>query len=104
MFGGLLCILVGVGRRSWMWMWGAMGVLAGWEAVAPSSTKEYVTMYSEMGSKSNTMFFKESPGNAQSLVVHALASMKAMNNIMGVNVACDEQQILNEMQRKAYYL
>ena len=34
-----------------------------------------------MGSKSNTMFFQESAGNAQSLVVQALASMKAMDNI-----------------------
>jgi hypothetical protein len=28
MFGGLLCVLVGVGHRSWMWMWGDVGVLA----------------------------------------------------------------------------
>jgi hypothetical protein len=28
MFGGLLCVLVGVGCRSWMWMWGVVGVLA----------------------------------------------------------------------------
>ena len=28
MFGGLLCILVGGGRRLWIWMWGAVGVLA----------------------------------------------------------------------------
>ncbi len=28
MFGGLLCVLVGVSCRSWMWMWGAVGVLA----------------------------------------------------------------------------
>ena len=38
-------------------------------------------MYGEMGSKSNTMFFQESAGNAQSLVVQALASMKAMDNM-----------------------
>ena len=43
-------------------------------------------MYGEMGSKSNTMFFQESPGNAQSLVVQALASMKAMNNITSGDV------------------
>ena len=28
MVGGLLCVLVGVGCRSWMWTWGAGGVLA----------------------------------------------------------------------------
>jgi hypothetical protein len=28
MCGGLLCVLVGEGRRSWMWMWGVVGVLA----------------------------------------------------------------------------
>ena len=28
MVGGLLCVLGGVGRRSWMWTWGAVGVLA----------------------------------------------------------------------------
>ena len=28
MVGGLLCVLDGVGCRSWMWMWGAVGVLA----------------------------------------------------------------------------
>ena len=27
-----MCVLVGEGRRSWMWMWGAMGVLAGWKS------------------------------------------------------------------------
>ena len=81
-----------------------MGKDGGREAAALSSKKEYVAMYSEMGSKSNTMFFQESPGNAQSLVVHALGLMKAMNNIMAVDVACDERQILNEMQTKAYYL
>ena len=28
MVGGLLCVLDGVGHRSWIWMWGAVGVLA----------------------------------------------------------------------------
>lgn len=58
----------------------------GREAAALSLTKEYVAMYGEMGSKSNTMFFQESPGNAQSLVVQALASMKAMNIITSDDV------------------
>ncbi|KAL7536726.1 hypothetical protein ACHAXR_007368 [Thalassiosira sp. AJA248-18] len=51
----------------------------GQEAAALALAKEYVTMYGEMGSKSNTMFFQESAGNAQSLVVQSLAAMKAMN-------------------------
>ena len=55
-----------------------LGKDGGQEAAALSLAKEYVKMYGEMGSKSNTMFFQESAGNAQSLVVQALASMKAM--------------------------
>ena len=50
----------------------------GQEAAAMELAKEYVKMYGEMGSKSNTMFFQESAGNAQSLVVQAMAAMKAM--------------------------
>mmetsp|Transcript_8064 Transcript_8064/g.18211 ORF Transcript_8064/g.18211 Transcript_8064/m.18211 type:complete len:420 (-) Transcript_8064:183-1442(-) len=61
-----------------------MGKPGGQEAAALALSKDYVKMYGEMGSKSNTMFFQESAGNAQSLVVQALASMKAMNN-MGDN-------------------
>eukprot|EP00580_Thalassiosira_gravida_P012252 CAMPEP_0201630874 /NCGR_PEP_ID=MMETSP0493-20130528/5057_1 /ASSEMBLY_ACC=CAM_ASM_000838 /TAXON_ID=420259 /ORGANISM="Thalassiosira gravida, Strain GMp14c1" /LENGTH=428 /DNA_ID=CAMNT_0048102119 /DNA_START=97 /DNA_END=1383 /DNA_ORIENTATION=+ len=56
-----------------------LGKSGGQEAAALELAKEYVKMYGEMGSKSNTMFFQEGAGNAQSLVVQALASMKAMN-------------------------
>lgn len=56
-----------------------LGKDGGHEAAALALAKEYVKMYGEMGSKSNTMFFQEGAGNAQSLVVQALASMKAMN-------------------------
>jgi len=56
-----------------------LGKDGGQEAAALALAKEYVKMYGEMGSKSNTMFFQESAGNAQSLVVQAMASMKAMN-------------------------
>ncbi len=52
--------------------------------------KEYVNMYGEMGSKSNTMFFNESAGNAQTLVAQAMASMKAINN-MGDDVGTKEK-------------
>jgi len=58
-----------------------LGKDGGHEAAALALAKEYVKMYGEMGSKSNTMFFQESAGNAQSLVVQALASMKAMDNM-----------------------
>lgn len=51
----------------------------GQEAAALALAREYVKMYGEMGSKSNTMFFQEGAGNAQSLVAQAMASMKAMN-------------------------
>lgn len=50
----------------------------GHEAAAMALAKEYVKMYGEMGSKSNTMFFQESAGNTQSLIVQAMAAMKAM--------------------------
>jgi regulator of protease activity HflC (stomatin/prohibitin superfamily) len=66
----------------------AIGVIAeqlskvgGEKAAALSLAKEYVNMYGEMGSKSNTMFFQERPGDAQSLVVQAMAAMKAMNEV-----------------------
>ena len=58
-----------------------LGKDGGHEAAALALAKDYVKMYGEMGSKSNTMFFQESAGNAQSLVVQALASMKAMDNM-----------------------
>lgn len=50
----------------------------GQEAAAMALAKEYVKMYGEMGAKSNTMFFQESAGNAQSLVAQAMAAMNAM--------------------------
>jgi len=53
--------------------------VGGHEAAALALAKEYVQMYGEMGSKSNTMFFQEKAGDAQSLVVQAMAAMKAMN-------------------------
>lgn len=53
----------------------------GHEAAALALAKEYVTMYGEMGSKSNTMFFQEKAGDAQSLVVQAMAAMKAMDGM-----------------------
>lgn len=58
---------------------GRLNEEGGREAAALALARDYVKMYGEMGSKSNTMFFQEGAGNAQSLVVQALASMKAMN-------------------------
>lgn len=56
-----------------------LGKGGGQEAAALELARDYVKMYGEMGSKSNTMFFQESAGNAQSLVMQALGAMKAMN-------------------------
>lgn len=55
--------------------------VGGEKAAALALAKEYVNMYGEMGSKSNTMFFQERPGDAKSLVVQAMAAMKAMNEV-----------------------
>lgn len=55
--------------------------VGGEKAAALALAKEYVNMYGEMGSKSNTMFFQERPGDAQSLVVQAIAAIKSMNEI-----------------------
>lgn len=51
----------------------------GQEAAALELAKEYAQMYATMGSKSNTMFFQESAGNANSLIVQAMSAMKAMD-------------------------
>mmetsp|Transcript_8397 Transcript_8397/g.18093 ORF Transcript_8397/g.18093 Transcript_8397/m.18093 type:complete len:388 (+) Transcript_8397:242-1405(+) len=51
----------------------------GQEAAALELAKEYAQMYATMGSKSNTMFFQESAGNANSLLVQAMSAMKAMD-------------------------
>mmetsp|Transcript_3312 Transcript_3312/g.8434 ORF Transcript_3312/g.8434 Transcript_3312/m.8434 type:complete len:419 (+) Transcript_3312:134-1390(+) len=58
-----------------------LGKAGGQNAAALALAKDYVKMYGEMGSKSNTMFFQEKAGDAQSLVVQAMAAMKAMNNM-----------------------
>ena len=51
----------------------------GQEAAALELAKEYAQMYATMGSKSNTMFFQESAGNANSLLVQAMSAMKALD-------------------------
>ena len=43
------------------------------EKAAAAWAKEYVNMYGEMGSKSNTKFFQERPGDVKSLVLQACA-------------------------------
>ena len=55
--------------------------VGGEKAAALALAKEYVNMYGEMGSKSNTMFFQDKPGDAQSLIVQAMAAMKAINEV-----------------------
>jgi regulator of protease activity HflC (stomatin/prohibitin superfamily) len=42
---------------------------------------EYVRMYGEMGSKSNTMFFTEKPADLQSLLVQTMAAMNVTSKI-----------------------
>lgn len=77
--------------------------VGGEKAAALALAKEYVNMYGEMGSKSNTMFFQERPGDAQSLVVQAMAAMKAMNGVTVEGSNADSDKLLssnNDTQRK----
>jgi regulator of protease activity HflC (stomatin/prohibitin superfamily) len=67
--------------------------VGGEKAAALALAKEYVNMYGEMGSKSNTMFFQERPGDAQSLVVQAMAAMKAMNEVRKDECEADSNKL-----------
>ena len=69
--------------------------VGGEKAAALALAKEYVNMYGEMGSKSNTMFFQERPGDAQSLVVQAMAAMKAMNGVPVEGSDADSDKLLS---------
>ncbi len=48
----------------------------GMEAAKLSLASEYVNMYGEMGSKSNTMFFNQNAGDVTSLLVQAAAAVQ----------------------------
>ena len=44
--------------------------------------RDYVKMYGEMGSKSNTMLFMEKPGDMSSLMAQAAAVMTETNKVI----------------------
>jgi regulator of protease activity HflC (stomatin/prohibitin superfamily) len=52
----------------------------GEEAARLALAREYVEMYGEMGSKSNTMLFNERPGDVTALMGQAMAAMKLVGN------------------------
>lgn len=51
----------------------------GLEAARLLLAREYVAMYGEMGKQSNTMIFSERPADVQSLLVQAMAAVKAVD-------------------------
>ncbi len=52
----------------------------GAEAAKLALAQDYVQMYGEMGSKSNTMFFNQNAGDVTSLLVQAASAVSATNN------------------------
>lgn len=52
----------------------------GTEAAQLALARDYVQMYGEMGSRSNTMFFNQNAGDVTSLLVQAAAAMKTSDN------------------------
>lgn len=60
----------------------------GEEAAKLALAQDYVQMYGEMGSKSNTMFFNQNAGDVTSLLVQAATAMNAVPKLdAGVDVA-----------------
>ena len=53
----------------------------GMDAAKLNLASEYVNMYGEMGSKSNTMFFNQNAGDVNSLLVQAAAAVQNINNL-----------------------
>lgn len=51
----------------------------GEEAARLALAQEYVNMYGEMGSKSNTIMFNDRPADVNNLMAQALATFKALN-------------------------
>jgi len=51
----------------------------GEQAARLALASEYVKMYGEMGSKSNTMFFSDKPADLQSLMVQTVAAIKTLD-------------------------
>ena len=52
----------------------------GAEAAKLALAQDYVQMYGEIGSKSNTMFFNQNAGDVTSLLVQAASAVNATNN------------------------
>ncbi len=52
----------------------------GQEAAKLQISREYIAMYGEMGSKSNTMIFSERPGDVNALIAQASAIVGSINN------------------------
>jgi hypothetical protein len=55
----------------------ALGTKEGADAAVLALAKEYVTMYGEMGAKSNTMLFAERPGDTGALIAQATAVLQS---------------------------
>ena len=55
-----------------------LGKPGGEEAARLALARDYVAMYGEMGSNSNTMFFNQNAGDVSSLMVQAVAAMNAV--------------------------
>ena len=53
----------------------------GEDAARLALASEYVKMYGEMGSKSNTLFFTEKPADLQSLLVQTVAAMNVTSKV-----------------------
>lgn len=65
----------------------------GAESARLSLARDYVKMYGEMGSKSNTMFFNDSgPADFKSLVVQASAALSNVPKIQDVIESKDEKE------------
>ena len=54
--------------------------VGGSEAAKLALAQDYVKMYGQMGSQSNTMFFNQNAGDVTSLLVQAAAAMKSAGN------------------------
>jgi regulator of protease activity HflC (stomatin/prohibitin superfamily) len=54
----------------------------GEEAARLALAREYVSMYGEMGQKSNTIMFNERPADANALISQAMMSMTAATSAM----------------------
>ncbi len=66
----------------------------GQEAATLALAQEYVKMYGEMGSKSNTMFFNQNAGDVTSLLVQAAAAVTGSTSSIFSAAAVDKKNLL----------